>query len=170
MKRIRIIGSIFSIIALLVCFWSIYALTQDGADMVTSFLNLLYFLSLLIAILCFRLSLGYSNKINLVIGMFSLGVIGSSTYTWMNPDELVESGKITLGLLPLLLGTTLMLIVKAHSATSKFLQLLIGLTSVTISACVFLGISTPIIYTIAVCGLGIITLFVLAYLIIARTN
>lgn len=170
MKQIRLIGFILSSIALLLCFWSIISLAQEGADIVGETLNFLYFGTLLIALVCFRISLGYSNKTNLVIAALTLGVISSSTYTWMNPSELLITGKITLGLIPLLLGTTLMFIVKANSKTSKFLQLLIGFTAVTLSTCVFIGASAAFVYSVVLICLVIVTLSVLAYLIFARTN
>lgn len=170
MKQIRIIGSIFTLVALLLCSWSIYQLSIDGVEIVGEILNFLYFASLFISLLCFRISLNYSEKINLFITALSIGVIGSSTYTWLYPSELLVVGKITLGLIPLLLGKTLLLFVKIESSISKLLFLVIAFTAGILSICVFVGVSASSVYTIALVCLSITTLFLIAYLIFARTN
>ncbi len=169
MKRVRIIGSVLSIIAFLLCAWSVFELT-GVSDIVRISLNLVYFFTLLIAFLCFRISLSFSNRINPIITGLSVIVISLSTYTWVDSSELLISGKITLGLIPLLLGTTLMWIVKANTKWSKIVQLIFGITAVTIASCVFIGVSAPIVYTVAVFGMMISSVAVLVYLIFARTN
>ncbi|PHR31497.1 MAG: hypothetical protein COA38_07840 [Fluviicola sp.] len=170
MKRVRIIASTLSLIAFLLCAWSLFELFQEGDDLVGTSINLVYFFTLLISFLCFRISLGYSTRINPIIAGLSIAIIGLGTYTWIYPPELLTLGKITLGLIPLLLGTTLMLIVKAASKWSRVLQLLLGVIAVTLSSCVFLGVNETLIYTFALAGIILASLSVVAYLIFARTS
>lgn len=170
MKRVRIIGFALSLITLLLCVWSIFELTRDDADLVGASLNLIYFFTLLIAFLCFRISLAYSSRINPIITGLSMTIMSLSTYTWIDSSELLVLGKITLGLIPLLLGTTLMLIVKANTKGSKILQLLLGGIAVTLSSCVFLGINEALFYTLAFIGMAIASVVVVAYLIFAKTS
>ena len=137
MKRVRIIGSILSIIAALLCAWSLFELSQEGGDLIGASINLVYFFTLLIAFLCFRISLSYSERINPVISGLSLIIISLGTYTWIDPPELLELGKITLGLIPVLLGSTLILIVKGNPKWHRVLLPIIGVTSLTLAVCVF---------------------------------
>ena len=88
----------------------------------------------------------------------------------MASTELLVIGKITLGLIPLLLGTTLMLIVKSTTKWSKITQLIIGITAVTIASCVFIGVSATFVYSVALIGMTISSAAVVAYLIFARTS
>lgn len=165
MKRIRIIGSVLSLIALLLCAWSIFAFTGDDADYLGISLNFIYFFTLLIAFLCFRISLSYSNGINWIVTLLAIAVIFSSTYIWIDPFKLLISGKITLGLIPLLVGTTLMLIVKADTKWSKIVQLFLAVIAVAIASCVFLGVNSPLFFTIALIGMSLSSIAVVIYLL-----
>lgn len=168
MKQIRIIGSTLTIVALLFCLWSIYQLSQKGAEIVGESLSLLYFASLFISVVCFRISLGYSGKIKLLTTALSIVIIGSSTYTWLHPSELLIAGKITLGLIPLLVGTTLGLIVNGGSKLSKLLWLTISTIAILLSAFVFIGVHSSSLYLIAFFGMILTTLSVVVHFIFAK--
>ena len=170
MKQVRIISSVLSLIALLLCAWPIIELTTEGADLIAASLNLIYFFTLLIALLCFRISLGYSTRINPVSTILSFAVIVLSTYTWLFSSELLITGKITLALIPILLGTTLLLIVKGNAKWNKLLFPLIGCTSLALAVCVFIGVSSTYVYTLVFIGLIISSIAVVANLIFARSN
>ncbi|MDB0037798.1 hypothetical protein N9F08_00375 [bacterium] len=170
MKRIRIISSVLSLIALSLCTWFIFELSQEGNDLITASLNLVYFFTLLISLGCFRISLGYSRLINPVVTILSIAIISLSTYTWINSTELLITGKITLGLVPLMIGTTLMLVVKSNSKWSKITQGLFGIISISLATCVFLNVNTSVIYYALFIGLSISTLSVLSYLVFGKTS
>lgn len=170
MKQVRVIASTLSLIAFLLCAWSLFGLFQEGDDLVGTSINLVYFFTLLISFLCFRISLGYSIRVNPIIAGLSMAIICLGTFTWIDPPELLIYGKITLGIIPLLLGTTLMLIVKAASKWSRILQLLLGGIAVTLSSCVFLGVNETLVYTFALIGIILASLSVITYLIFARTS
>ena len=170
MKRKRIIASVLSLIALLLCAWPIFELMQEDGNLIGASLNLIYFFTLLIAFLCFRISLSYSDKTNLIISFLSVAIIATSTYTWIYSPELLVAGKITLGIIPLLIGTTLMLVVKTDSKWSKILQGLIGLIAVVLATCVFLGLSTTFVYYAVMIGLTISTVGTLTFLLFGKTN
>lgn len=170
MKRTRIIASALSLIAFSLCAWPIFELLKEDGNLVEASLNLVYFFTLLIAFLCFRISLSYSNKINPVITLLSIAVIITSTYVWVYSPELLVTGEITLGIIPLLIGTTLMLVVKTNSKWSKLPQALIGIIAVTLATCVFLGVSSAFVYYAVMIGLVISTLGTLTFLIFGKTN
>lgn len=170
MKRFKLIASVLTILALLLCGWSIYELTSEGGNIVNASLNLVYFVSLLISFLCIRISIGVSQRIEPIVTLIGVTVISLSTYTWLSSTELLVLGQYTLGLLPLLIGTTLMLLVKSNSKSSKFIQAGIGLVAVSISSCAFLGLSGNSIYAILFVGMIALTAAVLGYSFFAKTT
>ncbi|MDG1331281.1 MAG: hypothetical protein P8P74_03060 [Crocinitomicaceae bacterium] len=170
MKKIKLVLSILAILSLLLCGWSIYELTSEGGNIISASLNLIYFASLFIAFLCIRISTGISQKIEPVVTLIGVTVISLSTYTWINSTELLVLGKYTLGMFPLLIGTTLMLLVKSNSKSSKFIQAGIGLVVVSISTCVFLGVFGTSIYTILFIGMIAMSVAVLGYSFFAKTT
>lgn len=164
------IASILTTVALLLCVWSIYGLFSENADVVATSLNLIYFFTLLIAFLCIRISMGVSQKIEAVPALLSVVIIISSTYSWVSSTELLVSGKYTLGILPVLIGTTLMLVVKSDSKWSKLTQLGIGFISISMSVCVFTGAFGTSIYTILFFGMIALSLAVLGYSLFAKNT
>ncbi len=158
MKRFKLIISILTIITFLLCGWPLFELISESGNLVSASLNFIYFLTLLTVFICLRISIGVQQKIELATTLVGVVVISLSTYTWLNSTELLILGKYTLGLLPILIGTTLMLVVKSSSKWSKFIQLGIGLISVSISVCVFTGASEASIYTILLLGMIIVSL------------
>ena len=170
MKRIKMIASIITAIALSLCLWSVYELLSENGNIIAASLNLIYFFTLLIAFLCIRIAMGVSQKIEAVPTLLSVVVIISSTYAWFNSSELLVAGKYTLGILPVLIGTTLMLVVKSDSKWSKLTQLGIGFISISMAVCVFTGAFGTSIYTILFFGMIALSLAVIGYSLFAKTT
>jgi len=170
MKKFKLIASILTVISLLLCGWTIYEMNSEGGNLVASSLNLIYFTTLFIVFLCMRITAGYSGKIEPVNSILSAVIIGLSTYTWVNSVELLLVGKYTLALLPILIGTTLMQVVKSDSKFSKILQMGIGVISLSMTVCVFTGAMGTWTYTTIFIGLTATTLAALGFALFAKTT
>ena len=170
MKQLKLVSTLLSIACLGLSIWSIAEITNLADGIVEDSLNFIYFVCLFIACVSFRISLGYSQRINLIIALLSIAVIGLSTYTWIYPTKLLTVGKITLGIIPLLIGTTLMLVVKSSSKWSKGVQLAVGFISIVSSSCVFLGVCNHLLYLILFVGFILTVLIVLIFLLFEKSS
>lgn len=170
MKQLRITASILGILALALFVWSILQLVRDDSDKIQAVLNMIYFISLFVAFFSFRISLGHSQQTPVLIVVISLLIVSISTYTWFSPVNLLQTGKITLGLIPLLIGLTLGLIVKGDSKLSKALWIAINFSTGMLALFVFIGVHEPSLYTIAFFAMIIATLAVSAHFMFGKTS
>lgn len=161
MKRFKLMMSILTIAALLLSVWSIYELFSASGDLAQAAMNLVYFFTLFVSLLCVRISLGLKGNIALLTYLLSIIVIISSTYTWIESSELLVAGKYTLGLLPILIGTTMISNLTSDLKLSKYVQMLIGAVTLALSVCVFTGAFGASIYQILMFGMIFITALVL---------
>ena len=170
MKRLKLILSIFVIIALVLSGWSIYSLLFGSNDLAKDALNLIYFFALFIALFCVRVSIGTSNKIAWLTYVLSFTVIISSTYTWIYSVDLLLVGRYTLGLLPILIGTTMISMISSNLKWSKYAQAIVGMMALSLSVCVFTGAFGTSIYEILLIGMIFVTIVVLGLSFTARTT
>jgi hypothetical protein len=170
MKWFKPIASILTIAALFLTAWCIYELISGDGDIVQSSLNLIYFFTLFIALLCARISMGLPGRITLLTYALSIFVIISSTYTWIDSTELFVAGQYTIGLLPILIGTTMISNLTSTVKWSKYAQLSVGLMVLALSACVFTGAFGTSIYEILFIGMVFVTIVVLGLSFFARST
>ncbi|MFK7785474.1 MAG: hypothetical protein AB8B56_10175 [Crocinitomicaceae bacterium] len=168
MKRLKLILSSLTIAALGLSAWSLYVLFSGEGDLVQAALNLTYFFTLFIAFLCVRISMGESGKVTWLTYFLSIIVIISSTYTWISSVDLLLTGKYTIGLLPILIGTTMISTVSSNVSWSKYVQAVIGLIALALSVCVFTGTFGTSIYDILLVGMIILTVIVFALSFFAK--
>ena len=170
MKQVKIAGSFFTFLAILLTGWSIYELVSSNGNIVQSTVNLIYFFSLFIAFFCARISMGLSGKITLITYVLSSLITFSSTYTWVNSAELFIVGKYTIGLLPILIGVTMISSLSSKVKWSKFAQIAIASITLSLSACVFTGAYETLIYEVLFVGMIFITLVALGLSLFTKTN
>lgn len=170
MKQLKLVSTLLSVVFLGLSVWSIAKMTNLADGIVEDSLNFIYFVCLFIVCLSFRISLGYSQRVNFIIALLSIVLICLSTYTWVYPAELLVVGKITLGMVPLLIGTSLMFVLKSSSKWSKGVQLTVGTMSAVSSSCVFLGVSSHLLYSILFVGFILTLLVALIFLLFEKAS
>ncbi len=168
MKRLKLIVFACTIVALLLSAWSIYEVYSGSGNLLQSALNLVYFFTLFCVFLCVRISMGTSGKITWVTYTLSIALIISSTYTWINSIELIVIGKYTLGLLPILVGTTLISTVNAHVRWSRYVQVSVGIIALALSACVFTELFETFVYDVLLVGMLVVTVALFALSVFSK--
>jgi hypothetical protein len=111
-------------------------------------LNLFYYFSVLLALVGLRVSLIGSQRVHPAVLVLTLLITGLLTWEWMNPQSVLSLGHVSLGLFSLQLGLVLMLLVKIDGKGSKLVQLIIALTTLTISCMAFLKMEHEWVYSI----------------------
>ncbi|NVK66696.1 MAG: hypothetical protein HWE22_19035 [Flavobacteriales bacterium] len=169
MKQMKRIVSFLMIALIVLCAWFAWEASALEEDMVSSGLNLLYCVSLLISFFCLRIALSSTRKIRFIVIALSAITIILSTISWILPPELLTVGNIHLGILPLLIGSTLVLSVENQTKIARILQAVVGLFSIVFSAYVFLGVNNYTSYTVLFGGLLIVSVGTIGYLLFSAT-
>ncbi len=170
MKGIRILVTVLASLALILCGWSIYSLGSKEESKIEAGLNFIYFASLLIAFFSFRISLSKDRHVHPVVLILALLIVGLSTYVWFDAPKLLSLGRINLGLIALLIGVTLMILVKSDSKLSKVTQLCVGITALLLTCATFLQIEQSVIYTIGMVGLALSTILLIIALALQKSK
>ncbi len=171
MKQLKHIVTALAIATLGGSIWFGWSTSALEEDMVNDALNLVFFASLFVSFFCLRIALTSQGKIRFATIGFSAVLILLSTITWMNSSELFFLGKMSLAVLPLLLGSTLILLVNQPTKWSRILQILLGSVCVILSGFVLMGVNDYVLYTTVFVGLLIVSLATVIFLLISpRAN
>lgn len=170
MKSIKHLVSVLTVAALGLSIWMAWKVSSIEEDFVSSGLHLVYSLQLLVSLFCVRLALSSTRKIRFLTFALSLTVIILSTYSWIQPSELLILGKISLGVLPLLIGSTLILLLDQTTKISKVMQVLLGIIALSISCFVFIGVSEYTLYATLFVGVVIASIGTIGLLIFGQAK
>jgi len=168
MKSIKHLVSILTGVVLILCIWMAWKASSIEEGVVSSGLHLVFCIQLFVSLFCIRIALSSTRKIRFLTYALALTIIILSTYSWTQPSELLVTGKISLGLLPILLGSTLILLLDHSSKMSKILQVLLGIIALSLSCFVFVGVSKYIMYTTLLVGMVIASIGTVGLLIFGR--
>ncbi len=170
MKSIKYLVSILTGILLILSIWMAWKASSIEEDVVSSGLHLVFYLPLLVSLFCVRIALSSDRKIRFLTFAFALTVIILSTYSWTQSSELLVVGKVSLGILPVLIGSALILLLDNTSKVSKALQVLLGIIALLLSCFVFVGVSEYTLYTTLLVGMVIASIGTVGLLIFGRPN
>lgn len=170
MKSIKYLASILTGILLILSIWMAWKASSIEEDVVSSGLHLVFYLQLLVSLFCVRIALSSDRKIRFLTFAFALTVIILSTYSWIQPSELLVVGKVSLGILPILIGSALILLLDNTSKVSRALQVLLGIIALLLSCFVFVGVSEYTLYTTLLVGMVIASIGTVGVLIFGRPN
>ncbi len=127
-------------------------------------LNFVYYFSLLLALIALRFSLIGTSRMNPIVLVLTLLLIGFVTWEWLNPQAILGVGHVSLGVFALQFGFVLMLLVKTEGVRSKITQFILAITSIAIASFAFLKLENELIYTIGGALLALSALSTLIFL------
>lgn len=133
-------------------------------------LNLFYYFSLLLALIGLRVSLIGSQRAHPVVLLLTLVLIGLSTWAWLNPQSILSTGHLSLGLFALQFGLVLMLLVKSEGKWSKIVQFILALSTLLIASSAFLKLENELLYTVAGCVFALSAIGTLIFLFSRKTS
>ena len=167
MKRLLLI-LLLLVVGLII--FSFVQLILDSENPIQISLNLLYYFSLLLALLGLRFSLIGNQRWHPIVVVLTFLLIGLATWEWFNPQAILDLGHFSLGLFALQFGLVLMLLVKTEGKGSKAVQLVLGITSVVIASLAFLKLENEMIYTLGGGLMALSTLTTLIFLFSRKTS
>lgn len=171
MKQLKHIVTALAIATLGGSIWFAWNASGLEDDMVSAALNLVYCASLFVSFFCLRIALTSRSKIRFATMFFSILLMLLSTVIWFSSTELIVLGKISLALFPLLLGSTLMLLVNQPTKWARILQAVLGSVCLVISGFVLIGVNDYFLYTTVFVGLLIVSLATVVFVLISpRAN
>ncbi len=170
MKSLKRILLFLLLLAVGLVIFSMVQLVMGPENPIQVGLNLFYYFSLLLALIGLRFSVIGRERLHPAVLILTLVMMGLMTYEWLYPHSILAVGNISLGLFALQFGWVLMLLVKTEGIASKFVQLLIVLTSISIASLAFLKLENGMMYTLVGGLLALSALTTLIFLFSRKTS